>query len=569
MTAILSGKQVTSVSTPVAASLENPLYYLENADTVVRWILDQHSDLLLDEEATTLNSFLALPTYQRALLVRMITRIRDHFRYEQLTYPEIPQPPDELIKRLVDGNWITDNPSLNVTDLCQIFRKEEIYQSFATQLRQKALTKSSRKLDMEVALFEIYGEVRQPLRDWQIAPGQTVVSLTISDLFERVRLMFFGNLHQSWSEFVITELGHQHYESVSFSASSRAFHSRQEVDNYLELYYVARQLDEGRPAEMLWDEVPRQKMSNPWLDERRRRILYRLGHCAERNGNSELALEAYRCSWNEESRIRYFRVLEKRAPPGDFLDLLMEIFNQSSSESEQQLLARIIKRANKNHSSAHTASRSGGWDNDSICLSSRSRTSIEQQVADFYSGADTQCYYVENSLFNSLLGLLLWPAVFAPVQGAFFHPFQSGPADLYREDFVSRRQHLVKDCLATLQKGSYQANIRQRWNSKQGISCALINWQVVSRQLLDLTLSCIPADHLQHIFSRLLSDLKRHRSGLPDLIRFWPNQQRYELIEVKGPGDRLQDHQKLWLNYFSQHNIPARVCSVCWTESGL
>ena len=28
------------------------------------------------------------------------------------------------------------------------------------------------------------------------------------------------------------------------------------------------------------------------------------------------------------------------------------------------------------------------------------------------------------------------------------------------------------------------------------------------------------------------------RNFVPDLIRFWPAERRYELIEVKGPGDR-------------------------------
>ena len=51
-----------------------------------------------------------------------------------------------------------------------------------------------------------------------------------------------------------------------------------------------------------------------------------------------------------------------------------------------------------------------------------------------------------------------------------------------------------------------------------------------------------------------------HRKGLPDLIRFFPSQRRFELVEVKGPGDALQPHQRQWLRYFDQHGIPNRVC---------
>jgi hypothetical protein len=46
------------------------------------------------------------------------------------------------------------------------------------------------------------------------------------------------------------------------------------------------------------------------------------------------------------------------------------------------------------------------------------------------------------------------------------------------------------------------------------------------------------------------------------LIQFWPEERRYRLLEVKGPGDRLQDNQRRWLKFFDRHAIPAAVCRV-------
>jgi hypothetical protein len=67
----------------------------------------------------------------------------------------------------------------------------------------------------------------------------------------------------------------------------------------------------------------------------------------------------------------------------------------------------------------------------------------------------------------------------------------------------------------------------------------------------------------------LLFDIKNNRSGLPDLIQFFPTQilpaeNSYRMIEVKGPGDRIQDNQQRWLNYFSLKSIPAEVWYVNW-----
>ena len=48
--------------------------------------------------------------------------------------------------------------------------------------------------------------------------------------------------------------------------------------------------------------------------------------------------------------------------------------------------------------------------------------------------------------------------------------------------------------------------------------------------------------------------------------RFWPGERRYELIEVKGPGDKLQDNQVRWLEYCVAHGMPVSVCHVSWQE---
>ena len=61
-----------------------------------------------------------------------------------------------------------------------------------------------------------------------------------------------------------------------------------------------------------------------------------------------------------------------------------------------------------------------------------------------------------------------------------------------------------------------------------------------------------------------LADVKANRSGLPDLIQLNPPAGGYRLIEVKGPGDRLQDNQVRWLEYCVANEIPVAVCYVSW-----
>jgi hypothetical protein len=121
--------------------------------------------------------------------------------------------------------------------------------------------------------------------------------------------------------------------------------------------------------------------------------------------------------------------------------------------------------------------------------------------------------------------------------------------------------------LARLEQPDYPQLLLERYQAKFGIQSPFVFWTLLDEPLLQMALHCIPAQHLQACFKRMLQDLKANRAGMPDLIQFYPQQQRYRMIEVKGPGDRLQDNQKRWLAFAAQHGIAVDVCYVSWLEA--
>jgi hypothetical protein len=94
-----------------------------------------------------------------------------------------------------------------------------------------------------------------------------------------------------------------------------------------------------------------------------------------------------------------------------------------------------------------------------------------------------------------------------------------------------------------------------------------VAWDYLERGVIELALRCIPAAHLKLWFQRILQDVKDNRTGFPDLIQFFPLEGRYEMIEVKGPGDRLQDNQLRWIDYCKEHGMPVTVCYLQWQEA--
>jgi len=555
---------------PTAADLENPLYYLQNMETVVAWVANHHADLLLEPERARLHDFLELPRSARALLTRMVMRSGDLFRADKLKYPELGSPEADALAELISDDWLDADPLLTLDDLFRLFTLAELRPTFAPVLMAEGFAKNLPKAGMREALQYIFADART-LNDWLGGDAKFVVRVIPMALFDRVRLMFFGNLRQSWSDFVLVELGHHRYETVEFTPEARAFSRRSEVDIYLAMHHCRESLDAGVSAAEVWAEIPAASDS-PWLTSRRDRLLLELGRQAERQGERELALRALAASGHREARLKQLRLLERMKRFEQAWDIAADWQNHELSDAEAQGMARILKRlAAKMGQPAPVAPQNPEIRESTLTLP-QTGGSVETVVRDHLSTSEAPVFYVENTLITGLFGLLCWHTIFKAIPGAFFHPFHTGPADLVREDFVSRRKAEFDQCFVVLKNGDYRQQILDAYAAKRGITNPFVTWPALNEELLTLALNCIPATDLQILFERLLLNIREHRSGFPDLIRFYPenpsNKPRYEMIEVKGPGDRLQDHQIRWLHFFARQGIAASVCHLRWQDSG-
>ncbi|WP_375058283.1 VRR-NUC domain-containing protein [Zobellella sp. DQSA1] len=552
---------MATIKRPVPAALADPFYYLANARILVDWVRDHHGDLLLDEEKSQLTAWLGAGREARALLVRMVMRQGEHFRLSRLRYGEIGDPAPAG-GELVSLGLVYDGAAIPVEELSRLLSLIELNHCFAGAFAGAGLARATKGVKRDWLCSRPEYATPRPFADWWPASHDRLLSLACMPLFERLRLMFFGNLHQDWSEFVLTELGNQRYETVPFTPESRAFHHRAEVDHYLALYHLRRRLEEGEAPATLLETLPA-PLDNDWLAARRAKLMYQLARAAEKAGDGDTALRAYRHSGDHQARVRQARLLERRGDHGDAFALAQAGLAWPRDEAELQGMARLYRRLYKKVGAPAPAPVTEAATLARTLTLPASEERVELAAAKALAGPDAPVYYVENHLFNGLLALLCWEALYAPLPGAFFHPFHAGPADLFRPGFAERRQDLLAACLARLEDGSYRTAILARYRQKQGISCPLLAWPALSEPLLERALGCIPPAHLSAIFTRLLSDLRGHGSGLPDLIRFLPDGD-YELVEVKGPGDRLQDNQRRWLAFFHRQSIAASVCQVRW-----
>jgi hypothetical protein len=545
--------------------LPNPFYYLSNFHQVLDWISERYPDLLTEEEAAWITRFRAMPESSRALLVRFVMRKGILFRSSKLSYDEIGCI-NQAAKELVKAGWVDDQPLLNAEDLFGLLTKAELAEFLKEYIE---LPHNVKKADLLAILKEQFPESSRFSRFF---PGseECIYKLAekTADFCDRLRLMFFGNLHQDWTEFVLADLGVFQYEKVQIDACSRSIQCRGDVDAYLHLQACRDRFHEGEPAEAVLAQlgaIP----ENPWLAVRRAKLIFQVARQHEQCGELDEALALYRkCSF-PEARLRMIRVLEKTGQTAAAHELALAACLEPESDEEVQNLERIIPRLRRKLGLPKLPKVNLELVDESLLkLAHRDAAfSVEKAVCCHFHRGDAPVFYVENALINSLFGLLCWDAVFHPLPGAFFHPFHTGPADLNSPDFYRRRKTEFDACINLLESGHYKTVILERFEEKSGIQSPFVFWGAMNRALVEMALDCIPAAHLHHWFYRILQNIKENRTGFPDLIQFWPQEKRYRMIEVKGPGDRLQDNQIRLLAFARSHGMPVSVCYVEWEQA--
>ena len=594
-------------------------YYLANFERALEWISQRYADLLSADEQAFLNHFLALPLAARALLVRMLMRRGELFRSSRLEYDEIGDPLAALAPLATLG-WTDLEPVLPLDALFALLTKPELAEIFGSEISH-----SARKSDWLEQLAHAYAEPRTYAEWHRQCPSDRVAHIAIAPLCERLRLMFFGNLFQAWSEFVLADLGIFQYESVAFDAASRAFQRREDIDTYLLIHQcrAALELEPELDLAGLMTIADTTASDNPWLETRRAKLMFQIGQYSEKRQDWSHALAAYTKSAYPGARHRRIRVLERSERFDDAWRIALEALAAPESDEEHQRVSRMYTRLRRRVGVSGASGVSAGLaglagsgatgasntlepcgseptmttpglgrgtepsneaaaDAGTVTLSTATLaridraditltrptdgTRVEWAALEHLTHEDAPVFYVENTLINALFGLLCWPAVFEAVPGAFFHPFQAGPADLHAPDFHARRVASFEACFAELETGTYRATIIARFQQKQGFQSPFVAWPAITHDLLMLALDCIPALHLKRCFERVLSNIKANRSGLPDLVRFWPAERRYTFIEIKGPGDRLQDNQLRWIDYCTTHAIPIQVLHVHWLD---
>ena len=561
-------------------------YYADNLLALVEAVLDRYGDFLTGDEHDFGRCVERLTVGGQRLLARLVGRLAARedasIREDSLDYAEVGDVQAALAE--LAGHALVERcPAMPPSAVLGLLTRAELRFVFWDVAGAGRGTKADH-------LERILAANPPCFCRWRVRRFVGWVRLARTEILELYRLLFFGDRRQDLTTFVLRDLGVYRYEPVDLSRQTRQFPDRETLNRFLDLaaaedetktLFTMRVTDRnlrsieptvrqhalGAPhvaaARILPASIEMQPkcqhsersrtladlvnrlwvpLDNRMLERRRCRALNRLGRNLEREGDFDTALACYARSTLAPARERRMRILDRLGDEEGVEELRSAIFESPWTALEADFAGRFSRPFRRSAAPVVDEVLTG------------SATGIEAYALGCLTADGGVGWHLENHLPMAVFALAYWSWLFAPVEGAFVNAFQTGPVDLFWPDFFKTREAVCQNPL----DGPLKLRLRETARAKAGVANRLFNWQRFTPAVADVVVDAIPEADLRALAGIVREDLPGKRSGFPDLtVVYGPGQ--YEFVEVKGPGDQLQIHQRLWIEALERRGLPVRV----------
>ncbi|KAH9060002.1 VRR-NUC domain-containing protein [Lactarius vividus] len=189
---------------------------------------------------------------------------------------------------------------------------------------------------------------------------------------------------------------------------------------------------------------------------------------------------------------------------------------------------------------------------------------VETYALQHYERLGYRGYHCEGRIVTTLFGLLFWDIIFAPIPGAFETPYQTAPLDMFEDTFYLSREEIIEARLDEIGEGKARTIIEDKDNEhrERGTWCLGVRWDLFPKQDLLEIAECFSGEGLACLCRVLCEDYAQRGSGVPDLFLWNFSEKDCKFVEVKGPGDKLRENQKLWIDVMQRAEVTVEVCHV-------
>lgn len=547
-------RQLESHQAILTVELERA-YFVAHFFQVLDAVEKQYGTLLADHEKTYLDTIRKLPPAALELYIRLANRKGPYFRSGKLKY-ELAEPLDRVLQTLAERQLVCF-----CTDASLPYESRELWKCYTLQdLRQIFGLKSHQSRQECLAWLEAHDSPGQCHA--RLLAYDPIICLPPHDPWPFLKYLFFGDLTENLSGFVVQEIGYIVTEAVPETTFCAQFSSRAEALQCYEMalrYADYRLLRETLSAAELHEWWKHCRVSRQALPARaiatHDRLIERLGYRLEREKEWERAKELYQPCPAPPCRERLVKLLIKEGKKEEALALCEQMLAAPSTSEEAYAAQQLTARINKTRKQSHAAHLLRSSETVTISFAG---SNVEENVLRHYEQKGWQGVHSENWLWSNLFGLLLWDIIYDPQYGAFHHPLQIAPADLYQTGFYPRRAKAIAERLPILKKRNDCLKLLTRvFEEKSQITNPFVYGHADTLSWLEKALHYLPPDALAAVIVRMAQDVKHHGKGFPDLF-LW-NGDEYQFIEVKSENDQLSPHQYQWLHFFTLQGIRART----------
>ncbi|PWJ39210.1 VRR-NUC domain-containing protein [Sediminitomix flava] len=542
-------------------------YYLLNFLKLIDFVCVQYDDLLSEEEKLFVEQFRSLSQDAQRLYVRLLSRKGPYFLSSKLQYKEVLSI-ENAITELIDDDFAKSNDRENAVVALYTLTKSELVDWLSVQ--SFPFPSSFTKAKKQTIISYLLEMENDSLWD-AIDSSMNFISLEKLTYVQLFRLLFFGNLEQELHEFILEDLGVLKYENYPIRKEDRFFQTREVIEaSFLmtnlktELWLAQDAKDVDRVLEL--GEI---LLSYPFperLTKRRAKACNQIGRFLETFKLWDQALFFYQQTEQSPSRERQSRVLDKVGEFEQALSICNEIMKNPKDDEEAEFAQMFGEKLKKKLELPFEKAKRVNYPTENLILK-KIEVRVEQSVLQYYQTLGYDGFYTENLIWSALFGLAFWDIIFQPVPAVFFHAYQRGPVDLFQTEFREKREVEIAARLRELEEGQFLRKlVLERWDEKYLTANWLVSWKKVEKYQLETILDWLSSKQLVLLFDQMSKSLSDFRSGFPDLFIFHPKEDKYALVEVKGPGDQLRSNQRRWLRFFANHQIPHFVAKVKWDE---
>ncbi|NYR12315.1 DNA polymerase III subunit epsilon [Pseudoalteromonas sp. MIP2626] len=538
-------------------------YYLAHFRELIEFVTSKCMHLLEPKHSEFISKINQLDEQSQCMLARVYSRKPYLVQAQSLNYEEITSP-HQAIYTLKKAGILFEPNELHYSQLLAHLTKPALLELLSNYPDQISFKKSAAKgalVDIAREFFKACPHELAPLYSQYVINNR-------GDYYEYFEFLFAGKLssgdvnHQN--RFVMRDLGltatrEGHSESLSRFDTKAEAQSNYLLNRYrLAFKNIADESDYVALAPLVLVQASHGAIAVALKNKLLVQLFKQL-----KNTNSELAFSLLE-GCVDDSEAHEIQIREQyRLGNKEWVKARLEAIIENPLTDDLLYFADdfLMRKFNKK-----TRSRLSAMLADTQCtleIDELYRGEVEQGVNDYYTAQGMQVFNTENTLWQSLFGLVFWHELFIDTPYPPCNEFDIYPQVLRLGNFYAAQPAQIDERLAQCQTPQALLklvckNAAQYFDQPNG----LFKWHNELLQPLEALILNSPIEALIDHLTNMSKHYLQLKDGYPDLMVITNGKVHFE--EVKAPGDKLRRNQLTTIDNLKNVGFEVYIAVVKW-----